>query len=418
MQGAGYTDVHARMPAMTILFFLSLAAAVILLVNVRSQGWSLPAVAVGLWVFVALVIGVLYPTFLQTLKVTPNQGSLEAPYIQRNIEATRAAFNLDKVKYHTFAGATTISNAQIKVDAATLDNIRLWDPSKSIALATVTKRQSIRSYYTFTTLSVDRYVVNGKVTPVLIGARQLNTANLPSPSWVNTHLQYTHGEGAAVIAANEVDSTTGNPNFVVSNVPPLSTNGMPTLTQPGIYFGINDNGWVVANTKQNELDYQVNSGVNAGQNVATHYKGSGGVAVGGHLQPRGARAAPRGLQLPDLEPDHPKSRVLFVRDVQQMAQKAAPFLTFEPSPTPSSPTAKWSTCSTATRRRASTRTSQKHQQPGRDRRQPRLQHQLRAQLGEGGHQRLHRFDEVLRRRPRRTDHPGLRSGVSQDVPAR
>ncbi len=92
VQGAGYTDVHARMPALTILFFLSVAAALILLSNVRLRGWSLPAVAVGLWLFVALIIGVLYPTILQALKVSPNQDSLEAPYIQRNIEATRAAF--------------------------------------------------------------------------------------------------------------------------------------------------------------------------------------------------------------------------------------------------------------------------------------------------------------------------------------
>jgi hypothetical protein len=99
VQGAGYTDVHARMPALTILFFLSMAAALILLANVRMRGWSLPAVAVGLWLFVALVIGVLYPTILQALKVSPNQDTLEAPYIQRNIEATRAAFGLDNVKY-------------------------------------------------------------------------------------------------------------------------------------------------------------------------------------------------------------------------------------------------------------------------------------------------------------------------------
>ena len=314
VQGAGYTDVHARMPAMTILFYLSLAAAVILLANVRSRGWSLPAVAVGLWVFVALVIGVLYPTFLQTLKVSPAQGTLEAPYIQRNINATRAAFNIENVKYHTFAGSTTISNAQIKTDAATLDNIRLWDPAPSIALVTVNKRQSIRSYYSFTTLGVDRYMINGKETPVLIGARQLNTASLPSPSWVNTHLQYTHGQGAAVIAANQVDTTTGNPVFVVSNVPPASTNGMPALTQPDIYFGINDPGWVVANTKQSELDYQVNSGANAGQPVETHYAAKGGVAVGGFFSRPGARASPRGLQLPDLQPDHAEqSRALRAR---------------------------------------------------------------------------------------------------------
>jgi uncharacterized membrane protein (UPF0182 family) len=330
-QGASYTDVHARMPAQTILFYLSLAAAIILLANVRSRGWSLPAVAVGLWIFVALVIGVLYPTILQTVKVSPAQGSLEGPYIQRNIIATRSAFGLDTVTYHSFAGSPTISKAQVKAATATLDNIRLWDPAKSIALATVTRRQSIRSYYTFATLAVDRYFVNGKLTPVLIGARQLNTANLPSPSWVNTHLQYTHGIGAAVLAANSADPT-GNPNFVVSNVPPTSASGMPVLTQPDTYFGINDPGWVVANTKQSELDYQVNSGPRAGQPVETHYASTGGVAVGSFF----SRAA-LALRLGDFNflisnQITPKSRVLFIRDVQAMAQKAAPFLTFNSQP--------------------------------------------------------------------------------------
>ncbi len=331
-QGAGYTDVHARIPAQTILFYLSLAAAVILLANVRSRGWSLPAVAVGLWIFVALVIGVLYPTILQAIKVSPAQGSLETPYIQRNITATQAAFNLDKVVYHSFAGSPTISNAQVKAATATLNNIRLWDPAGSISLATVTRRQSIRSYYAFANLSVDRYLVNGKLTPVLIGARQLNTANLPSPSWVNQHLQYTHGIGAAVVAANTVDPNTGNPVFVVSNVPPSSTSGMPVLTQPDIYFGIHDGGWVVANTKQVELDYQVNSGKNAGQPVETHYSSTGGVAVGSFL----SRAA-MALRLGDFNflisnQISSTSRVLFVRDVQAMAQKAAPFLSFDSQP--------------------------------------------------------------------------------------
>ena len=332
VQGAGYTDVHARMPALTILFYLSLAAAIILLANVRTRGWSLPAVAVGLWLFVALIIGVLYPTILQTIKVSPAQGSLEAPYIQRNITATRTAFGLDGVKYHPFAGSTTISTQQIKADSATLNNIRLWDPANSIALATVIRRQSIRSYYTFSSLAVDRYYVNGKLTPVLIGARQLNTANLPSPSWVNQHLQYTHGIGAAVVAANAVDPNTGNPVFVVSNVPPSSTSGMPVLTQPDIYFGMHNPGYVVANTKQSELNYQVNSGANAGQPVESHYASTGGVAVGGLIS-RLAFA----LRLGDFNflisnQITPKSRVLFVRDVQQMAQKAAPFLSFDSQP--------------------------------------------------------------------------------------
>ena len=332
VQGAGYTDVHARMPAMTILFFLSLAAAAILLVNVRSRGWSLPAVAVGLWVFVSLVIGVLYPTLLQALKVSPAQISLEAPYIARNITATRSAFNLDKVVLHNFAGALTISASDVKADKATLNNIRLWDPSPQIALETTIRRQSIRSYYTFSTLAVDRYKINGELTPVLIGARQLNSSSLPSPSWVNIHLQYTHGIGVAAIAANTVVPDTGNPVFDVSDVPPLSTNGMPKLTHPDIYFGINLSGWVVANTKQPELDYQVDSGVNAGQPVETHYKSTGGVAVGGIIS-RAALALRLGnFNFLISSQITPKSRVLFVRDVQQMAEKAAPFLSFNSQP--------------------------------------------------------------------------------------
>lgn len=332
VQGAGYTDVHSRMPSLTILFILSLMCAAILLVNVRSRGWSLPAVAVGLWMFVSLVIGVLYPTILQALKVSPAQQTLEAPYIARNIAATRTAFNLDNIQFHNFAGSPTVSTSEIKNASATLSNIRLWDPAPEIALTTVSRLQSIRSYYNFTTLSVDRYMIDGKLTPVLIGARQLNQSALPSPSWVNTHLQYTHGVGAAVIAANAQNSDTGNPIFNVTNVPPVSSNGMPKLTNAGIYFGLNDPGWVVTNTKQAELDYQVTSGANAGQPVETHYNAKGGVAVG-NIFSRAALA----LRLGDFNflisnQITPKSRILFNRDAMLMAQKAAPFVTFDSQP--------------------------------------------------------------------------------------
>ena len=215
---------------------------------------------------------------------------------------------------------------------ATLNNIRLWDPSNNISLQSVTRRQSIRSYYSFTNLSVDRYYINGKLTPVLIGARQLESNNLPSNSWVNQHLQYTHGIGAAVVAANQVDPRPATPIFVVSNVPPQSTNGMPNLTQPDIYFGLGLNGWVVANTKQPELDYEVNSGPKAGTPVDTHYASTGGVPVGGFFS-RFALA----LRLGDFNflisnQITSKSRVMFVRDVRQMAQKARPFLTFDSQP--------------------------------------------------------------------------------------
>jgi len=331
VEGAGYADVHARMPALTILTWLSVAAAIILLINIRNRGWSLPILALGLWAFVALVIGIIYPALLQTLKVTPAQSSLELPYIQRNIDATRAAFDLQKVNYNNFAAATSITTQELRASAPTLNNIRLWDPAPQIALATVQRRQAIQSYYSFATLGVDRYYVNGKLTPILIGARQINTANLTAPSWVNNHLVYTHGIGAAALAANAFDPLTGNPIFNVANIPPQSTNGMPQLTEPGIYFGINLPGYVVGNTKQKELDYQVNT---TGTPVETHYHGSGGIAVGGLLQRMAIALRFSDFNLLISSQITSKSRIMFVRDIQSMAQKAAPFISWDAHPYP------------------------------------------------------------------------------------
>ena len=332
VQGAGYTDIHARIPALTILFYLSIGSALILLANVRRRGWSLPVVAVGLWAFVALVIGVAYPSILQAVKVSPNQASLETVSIERNIGATRTAYGITGVSSQTFPGATKITPSQLAAAQPTINNIRLWDPSPQISLATTKRRQAIRSYYTFTSMGIDRYMIDGKVTPVLIGARQLNAANLPSQSWVNQHLQFTHGAGVAVLEANQANSVTGNPVWAVGNVPPVSVPSMAVLRQAGIYFGIKDPGWVVANTKQAELDYQVNSGANAGQQVETHYGAKGGVKVGSFL----SRAA-LALRLGDFNflissQITANSRVLFTRDIQAMVSKAAPFLNFDSQP--------------------------------------------------------------------------------------
>jgi uncharacterized membrane protein (UPF0182 family) len=333
VEGAGYADVHARIPALTILFWLSLAAAAILLVNIRNRGWSLPLLAVGLWAFVALVIGVIYPALLQAIRVTPAQSTLELPYIQRNITATRDAFNINEVPYPTFAAATSISPEELRLSATTMTNIRLWDPSPLIALETVQRRQAIQSYYQFTSLGVDRYYVNGRhLTPILIGARQLNSGTIPSPSWVNNHLVYTHGVGVAALAANAFDPVQGNPIFNVANIPPVSTNGMPQLTVPGVYFGINLPGWVVANTKQKELDYQLDSGPQAGTPVETHYAGSGGVAIGSFFQRLAIALRFSDLNLLISSQITPESRILFVRDVEAMATKAAPFISWDAHP--------------------------------------------------------------------------------------
>ncbi len=327
VNGAGYTDVHARLPALLLLVVVSIFAAAILLFNIRRQGWTLPVLAVGIWAFVALVVGVIYPALLQTLKVTPAQSSLEAPYIHRNIKATRSAYDLNHVVVNSFNATTTISKTEATENSGTLSNIRLWDPDPSITLQTFQKQQAIKSYYSFQSLGVDRYTVDGQSTPVLIGVRGINPSNLPSQSWVNQHLQYTHGDGAVIALANEAQSN-GNPTYGIEDVPPKSSKGLPKIKEPNVYFAAGDSGYVVADTKQLELDYQTGNGTN----VESHYKSSGGVQLTS-LFKRAAFALRLGdfnLLISDQITD--KSRLLFVRDPVQIAEKAAPFLTFNQTP--------------------------------------------------------------------------------------
>ena len=327
VDGAGYTDVHARLPAQSLLIVVSIFAAAILLFNIRRQGWTLPVLAVGIWAFVALVVGVIYPALLQTLKVTPAQSSLEAPYIQRNIDATRDAYDVNHVKVKAFAATNSVSTAQVDESQATLNNIRLWDPDNSITLQTFDQQQrGGRSYYTFPSLGVDRYTVDGQVTPVLIGVREVSPSNLPSQSWVNLHLQFTHGEGAVVALANQSQSngqSSGNPVYGIKDIPPISSKGLPKITQPNIYFALGDSGYVVANTKQLE---------NSATDVESHYASTGGVQISSVLT-RAAFALRLGdfnLLISDQITN--KSRIMFVRDPVKIAEKAAPFLTFNQDP--------------------------------------------------------------------------------------
>jgi hypothetical protein len=322
VEGAGYTDVHARIPALELLFFISLAAAAVLLYNIRRQGWTLPVLAVGLWAFVALVIGVIYPAIAQAI-VNPSQNLKESPYIVRNIKATRYAYDLGNVSVDSsFAGSNNLTAAQALGNAGTLSNIRLWDPDPQISLPTFQKLQGLdqRGYYTFQGLAVDRYKIANQLQPVIVGVRQINSSGIASQTWVNTHLQYTHGDGIVLAEANQA-TPNGDPVYAVKNVPSQSIAGAPTVQQSGVYFGLNEPGYVIADTKENE--------VGPGP---LHYQGPGGVQLSSFL-----RRAAFALRFGDFnllisgQVTH-QSRIMFVRDIQQMAQKAAPFLSWDADP--------------------------------------------------------------------------------------
>lgn len=335
VQGAGYTDVHARLPALMVLFYLCLAAAAILLWNIRQRSWTLPAIAVGLWAFVALVIGVIYPAILQAVKVTPAQSTLEKPYIERNIAATRAAYGLENVSQPPWATTTNSPLTGAGV-TQTLADVRLWDPTSSITLATTQQVQGLASYYSFSQLGEDRYDIDGKLVPVLVGARELNASALPISTWVNQHLVYTHGYGVVMIPSNadpNPSNSGANPVYDVGRQgsTPQTTapgSGFPTVREPEIYYGLSQNGYVVVDTSQQEFDYPA-----ANVNIYANYKSKlGGVTMGGDFR-RLMMAVRFGDPNLFFSSDiSSSSRILFVRNVVQIAQRAAPFLSIDAHP--------------------------------------------------------------------------------------
>ena len=325
VEGAGYTDVHAVLPAVTLLAVISIVSAGILIYNIRRQGWVMPIIAVGLWALMSVILGGVYPAIMQQFIVQPSQVAKETPYIARDIAATRYAYGLNKINQAHFAYSQNLTVSALESDIATLGAVRLWDPNSPIQ--TFNKLQAIRSYYQFNVLSVDHYDLNGVPTPTLLGVRELNQSDLPAQSWVNLHLQYTHGYGAVLSEANQITAD-GNPQFAIQDVPPVSAAGAPVITQPQVYYGIGESGYVVGNTAQPEIDYQTQSGTS----VETHYQGTGGVALSSVVRKAAFALRYNDINLLISGLIHSNSRMIYVRNIQNMITKAAPFLKLDSNP--------------------------------------------------------------------------------------
>jgi hypothetical protein len=341
VDGPTYTVVHAVRPA--LLVAISVIAAALFLYNVRQQGWLLPVVAVALWGIVWALVANVYPALVQALVVNPAENVKEAPYIQDNITATTFAYGLQDVTAQPFQGNAPITASEVtgksslaEANQQSLSNVPLLDPL--IMNSTFTKEQGFRGYYSMSGPSSDRYDLSsspggtGKETQVLISARQLNSSGVPS-SWVNQHLQYTHGYGAVVAPANQAGvGSSGYPDFTLSGVPPT---GQPSLTtQARVYFDANSqagSGYVIANSAQAELDYE---SPNTGAQISNHYDGTGGVAAEGFLRRLAFAVSFGDYNILISGQVTAQSKIMYFRNVSQRVEKAAPFLSYDSDPYP------------------------------------------------------------------------------------
>jgi hypothetical protein len=322
--GASYTDLHALLPALRITAVLAALAAVAVLVGAaRGQVARVGLWAVGGYLAVAVIVRWLFPLAMQSLIVAPTELTRETPYLRDHIVATRQAWGLDSVETRELSGEADLTLADIRANAPTIENVRLWD--RGPLLMTFGQLQEIRTYYDFVSVDDDRYWIDGKYRQVLLSPRELNPTALPTRTFINEHLTFTHGMGLTLGPVNQV-TTEGLPVLFVKDLPPVSI-GSLTVSRPQIYYGELAQEYVFVNTRQREFDHPSGE-----ENVYAAYAGTGGVPVRSLLR-RLMLAFQFGsskiLFSQDITND---SRALYYRNIVVRAGKALPFLRFDRDP--------------------------------------------------------------------------------------
>src|SRR5881396_2450126 len=322
--GASFADLHAQLTGLRLAGLAAVAGGALVLWGAKSQRLARNTVlAVGLYLGVSLLGVALYPTIVQRLIVAPNELVKETPQLAYHIAATRRAWGLDSVVTRDLTGEAGLTERDIRANRPTIDNIRLWD--RDPLLQTFGQLQEIRTYYDFVSVDDDRYWIDGQYRQVLLSPRELNSASLPTRTFINERLTFTHGMGLTLGPVNQV-TPEGLPVLFIKDLPPASSVSL-RVTRPELYFGELTDSWVFARTHQQEFDYP-----SGDQNIFTSYEGIGGVRVGSFLR-RLVLATYLGslkvLLSSDITSD---SRAMYFRNIRLRARTALPFLSFDSDP--------------------------------------------------------------------------------------
>jgi len=329
--GLTYTDVNAVLPAKSILTGIAIICSLLFFANIIRRSWVLPAAGLALLGISSFLISGVYPALIQQFQVKPSESAKESPFIQRNIESTRAAYGLDKVEVKDYQATIDTSAGQLNNDVDTVANIRLMDPN--VLSSTFRQLQQIKPYYTFTeSLDVDRYLIDGKMRDMVVAVRELNIEGNPNRNWINDHLVYTHGFGFVGAYGNAQDID-GKPVFTMGDIPPK---GILGDFQPRIYFGENNPEYSIIGAlkggDQVEFDYPDDASPNGQKNYT--YTGTGGVPMGSlfsrllfaiHYQEQR-------ILLSNLI--NSESKIIFNRVPRDRVAKVAPWLKLDGDPYP------------------------------------------------------------------------------------
>ena len=319
--GAGFVEVNVKLVIYRILMVLAVVAALMLVIAAKKKSikW---AVIVPLSMVLVAVLGTGIHKLVQNFVVEPDELSKERQYIERNIKYTRLAYDLDDVRIADFVPTSDLTKLEVLDNMETFSNIRIndFDPSKLFYNQT----QSIRTYYNFNDVDVDRYYVNNEYTQVFLSAREINNAETDD-SWLIQHLKYTHGYGLTLSRVDKITSS-GQPDMLIKSIPPVSQVPEITITRPEIYYGETTNDYVIVKTDEQEFDYPSGE-----QNVYCNYEGTGGIELG-LLNRILFSIREQSLKLLISNNVNSDSRIMVYRNIAERIAKIAPFLVYDDDP--------------------------------------------------------------------------------------
>lgn len=319
--GAGFTDVNVKLWVYRLIMVLSIVGAVTLCHHMhRKEPKKLVRIPIAI-VVVGLLGGVV-SFAVQNLLVSPDEINKESKYLERNISYTRHAYGLDNIKVEEFPAEQNLNRQAIRDNSQTITNIRIndYEPVQDFYNQT----QSIRQYYDFNDVDIDRYNIDGEQTQTYLAAREINESKISS-TWINRHLKYTHGYGAAVSRVDAVTAS-GQPDIIVKNIPPESEAKDTDITRPEIYFGELTNDYVIVNTNEQEFDYP-----NGNENSYSTYKGKAGIKL--NLLNRILFSVREGsMKLLVSSNVNSDSRIIINRNIKDRVEKLMPYLSYEKDP--------------------------------------------------------------------------------------
>ncbi len=330
--GVTYVDDRAALPAMAIVAIAAVLVALLFVYTAWKGNWRISIIATLTLLVLGGVSIIAYPALVQQFQVNPSQQSLESEYIQRNIDATREAFDFDDIEVTPYEPSTSGEKGALREDAETAASIRLLDPN--LVSDTFRQLQQVRPYYSFPAqLDVDRYNIDGQMRDTVIAVRELSPASVNNQSWYNRAIVYTHGFG--VVAANgNQRNPDGEPTFMESDIPPQ---GEFPEYEPRVYFGESSPEYSIVGGPEGatprELDYPSDEEGGSGQ-VNNTFQGDGGPSVGSLFNRLAYALKYQDEQILLSDAVNSESQILYERHPRQRVEKLAPFLKIDGDPYP------------------------------------------------------------------------------------